>query len=183
MEKLINFNSIVIRLISVLEVEPCSLHVTISVFKLSISPAIKSLNYDQYSTEVTLLTAEISKCDKGIKACEKAKTQCNKIIQESSLESRKLQHKLKLWEKDCKDAVRTVSMMEKQYPWIETDRQHFGVVGSDYDFTTYGADIKASRQKLHTLKAEQVNCIFIHVILSFVYICMWLILLFNVSKT
>ena len=110
--------------------------------------------YETMSKEVTTLNSEIAKCDKEIKQLEKVKSQCLKVIQEDTLECRKLQHKLKQWEKDSKDAIKIVSSMIKQYAWIETEKQHFGVIGGDYDFTAYG-DMKTTRQKLQSLKVDQ----------------------------
>lgn len=115
------------------------------------------LSYDELTRHIQSLTAEVSKCDKEIKALEKRKDQHNKVIQNNTLEARKLQHKLKQWEKDAKEAAKIVNSYVTKHPWIETEKAHFGQAGSDYDFSSFGTDGSECRQRLQTLKSEQVQ--------------------------
>ena len=74
-------------------------------------------------------------------------------MQAVSLEARKVQHKLKQWEKDSKDAARAMASLLKQHSWIEKERAYFGVSGSDFDFVA--RDVGVSMKRLKDLKSDQ----------------------------
>ena len=61
-------------------------------------------------------------------------------------------HKLKSWEKDFKDAQRAVKALSQAHPWIEKEKQFFGMAGSDFDFTS--RDVPASMKRLQQIKTE-----------------------------
>lgn len=110
--------------------------------------------YETASLEVSSLSQEIQRCNKEIKHMEKVKDKCVKTIQSDTLEAKKLEHKLEQWKKDSVEASRRLKQLVKQHTWIDTDKQHFGVPGSDYEFPA-GEDVKSTRSKLGSLNAEQ----------------------------
>ena len=73
-------------------------------------------------------------------------TSCN-------LEARKLQHKLDICVKEAQGSERRLKSMLKEYPWINTEKQSFGVAGSGYDFESQ--DVEASHARLKELKGNQ----------------------------
>lgn len=62
-------------------------------------------------------------------------------------------HKLKQWEKDFKEAGRTIATMVRQHPWIEREKAFFGQTGTDYNFES--RDIPQCQRRLKELRTEQ----------------------------
>lgn len=96
---------------------------------------------------------ELNQCSKEIKALIANRDKFQKAAQNASLEARKVQHKLKQWEKDFKDASKNMTALLKQHPWIEKERAYFGVAGSDFDFAA--KDVTQASKRLKDLKADQ----------------------------
>lgn len=108
---------------------------------------------DEAKEAVASKQKELNGFSSEIKALEAKKEKCTKTSQNASLDARKLQHKLKVWEKDAKDAVKAIATLLKQHPWIEKEKSFFGVSGSDYDFAA--KDVQASKKRLSDLKDGQ----------------------------
>ena len=109
--------------------------------------------YDDAKERVADKQKELNKCSKEIKALEDAKAKALAAAQTASLEARKLQHKLKTWEKDFKDASKAIAALVKQHPWISKDKEFFGHAGSDYDFNA--RNVPESNKRLKELKSDQ----------------------------
>lgn len=109
--------------------------------------------YDEIKEKVNEKTQELNRCSSEIKSLEKEKEKHLKEAQNASLEGRKLAHKLKQWEKDSKDAEKYVSVLLKQYPWIEKEKEFFGQEGSDFHFAS--KNIAESVERRKELKAAQ----------------------------
>lgn len=125
------------------------------VVELKQKASVMRAQYETASLEVASLSKEIQSCDKEIKHLEKVKDKCVKTIQRDTLEAKKLEHKLEQWKKDSVEAGKRLKSLVREHTWIETDKQHFGVPGSDYDFAAYGDDVKTTRRKLNDLRSEQ----------------------------
>lgn len=108
--------------------------------------------------ETAAKNQELNRCSKEIKELEKQREKHSNESKAASLESRKIAHKLKQWEKDSKDAANRVSVMLKQHAWIEKEKPFFGQPGSDFDFNA--KDVAQCRKRHQELKGEQVryNC-------------------------
>ena len=78
---------------------------------------------------------------------------CSKDANKCSLELRKEQHKLDTFAKETHAAEQRVKKMLKDYPWISTEKQSFGVAGSGYDFCAN--NVTASHARLKDLKSNQ----------------------------
>lgn len=85
----------------------------------------------------------------------KEQSKAQKAANEAGLETRKVEHKLKQWEKDSRDAEKKIHGMEKQYPWIEGESSFFGQAGGNYDFTS--RDPVSSQKRLAEIKSAQAN--------------------------
>ncbi len=96
----------------------------------------------------------IQQFSKDIKQLTNTRDTHLKNAQNASLESRKILHELNTWKKETKDAEKKLSDMIKKYPWIESEKQFFGLEGSDYDFNAM--DMKSCVSKLNDLKSSQV---------------------------
>lgn len=101
------------------------------------------------------MQAELNRASKEIKGLEASRDKCTKAIQAAGLEARKLTHKLKQWEKDFKDAAKAMTVLLRQHPWIEREKEFFGVPGSAFDFQAKNSAECVKRLK--ELKVEQVD--------------------------
>jgi len=108
--------------------------------------------YETAKAAVASKQAELNECSKEIKALEKQGAAALTQKQNASIEARTLMHKLKSWEKDFKDAQRAVKALSQAHPWIEKEKQFFGMAGSDFDFTS--RDVPASMKRLQQIKTE-----------------------------
>lgn len=113
----------------------------------------KKAEYEDAKRALEEKQEELNNCSKEIKDLEKHQEKCQKAAQNASLESRKLAHKLKQWEKDLKDAEKHVKDLLKQHPWIEKERSYFGMEGTDYDFKA--RDTVQANKRLKEIRSEQ----------------------------
>lgn len=110
--------------------------------------------YDQIKNEMAQIQDAIHRSSKEIKHLQSNQERIQKEAQQANLDARKVQHQLKQWEKDCKDAAKVLNNLIKEHPWIQRELTYFGVPGSDYDFS--GRDINQCNRRLKEIKAEQV---------------------------
>ena len=83
------------------------------------------IQYDQQSEELANMQRELSQLNKEIKDLETGKEKCLKTSQDASLESGRLSHKLKQWEKDSQDCSKMVAALLKSNLWIAHDKALF----------------------------------------------------------
>jgi structural maintenance of chromosome 2 len=100
--------------------------------------------YEKAKQALDKKQAELSKCSTDIKQLENKRETANKAAHAAVLVVRKGAHKLKLWEKDFKDANKQLQTLLKQHPWIEREKEYFGVSGSAFDFTAYFTNMSSS---------------------------------------
>lgn len=111
--------------------------------------------YEGSKVAVAEMNKMLQEYSKEMKSLAVTRDQKAKEAQAISLESRKVAHKLNEWKKEIQGATRKVADLEKKHPWIATEKGFFGLEKSDYDFT--GVDMKASFERLHKLKGDQVS--------------------------
>ena len=111
-------------------------------------------------SEYEELTAVLDSKKEGLRQCdEEAKSIGTEIentqteMGELDIKSKKLGHKLANVDKDTSDAAESVRHLAKKYPWIESEKQFFGVEGTDYDW--HSKDPEHESEKLLELEAEQ----------------------------
>jgi len=108
--------------------------------------------WDEANAAVAAKQTELNECNKEIKTLEKAASAALALKQNASLEARALQHKLKTWEKDLKDAQKALKVLTQSHPWVEKEKAFFGQPGSDFDFAS--KDVPASQKRLKEIKAD-----------------------------
>jgi structural maintenance of chromosome 2 len=75
-------------------------------------------------------------------------------VTEGELHLKKLEHRLSKAKDDAKDSEKRVDAMLEKHPWINEDRHHFGVAGSNYDFNVInGAELG---QRVHKLEESMM---------------------------
>lgn len=78
--------------------------------------------------------AKLTGFDEELKALEEASSLKTAQIAEDGLESQKLGHQVEKVQKDKQAAAQLLSSMEKEYDWIEAEKNSFGKSGTPYDF-------------------------------------------------
>ena len=68
----------------------------------------------------------IKQTDKDMQAASKECDKCDKKVEEIKILKKKLEHKMKQFDKDCEDARKLVEHWLRQHPWIASERAHFG---------------------------------------------------------
>lgn len=96
---------------------------------------------------------ELNQSNKAIKAAEKEREVLLKEAQTATLEGRKVEHKMNKWDKEFKEAQSATNRLLKTHHWIETEKQFFGQVGSDFDFAV--KELNECKKRLSYLKADQ----------------------------
>lgn len=97
--------------------------------------------------------ASIQQSDKEISELVQRKEKLRKKQTDSSLEMKKVEHRLTRLKKEQKDAQSYVHNIVKEHPWITQERAFFGQRNSTFDFSKYKyADVQ---EKLQKLKSEQ----------------------------
>lgn len=105
--------------------------------------------------------ARLKECDAEISAATKARAGLEKHKTDMIVEKKKLGNKLEALRKGAHDAVDRCRILERDYPWINTERDHFGKPGSDYDWNANDAqevfrDYERARTTIDSL-AKKVN--------------------------
>lgn len=116
---------------------------------------MKRREYDLAKQAVSLAQEEIARVGKEIKQLNSQHDKALKMISTSSLEIKKLQHKLEQLLKGGKDRERKLTELVKKHPWISTEKASFGVAGGGYDFAAQ--DVNLADARLKELKSNQVS--------------------------
>jgi structural maintenance of chromosome 2 len=109
--------------------------------------------FDDAKAMMKELEDELKKCSSELKALSDEKTDLEKNKEVMKLDMKKSAIQVAKYEKDRSSAERGIASMLQKHVWIETEKEVFGVPGSDYDFEK--ADPVAMSVKLKSLKDEQ----------------------------
>jgi len=102
-----------------------------------------------------LVEAKIDDMGKELKQLSTDKTKLKKEAETATLEAKRLQVTVKRFGQEKGQAEKFVKNSVGKHPWIESEKEHFGVAGGDYDFEAL--DPVATTIKLKKLREEQVR--------------------------
>lgn len=117
---------------------------------------IKAL-YDAAKAELDDVEEQVAACNSELKSLNKEKARLTKKAESAELEAKKLSVKVAKFHKEKANAERLITSMLKKYPWIESEKDAFGVEGGDYDFES--TDPSGMSAQLKTLKNEQESLV------------------------
>eukprot|EP01135_Chromosphaera_perkinsii_P010662 Nk52_evm62s2192 gene=Nk52_evmTU62s2192 len=110
----------------------------------------KKETYDTVNSDYERKRAKLSAADKEISALAAECDKFSKVINESQLGLKKLEHQISKAEKDKKDCVRIRQKILDENDWILTEQKYFGEEDTAYDFN--GKNIKEYQIKLAKMK-------------------------------
>jgi len=128
-----------------------SLETDIQELRTSISEKGNTLS--ELNEKIDMMKGELRDHDEALSTLAKELADNKKVSEEKELEQRRLTHKLQTLEKEDKEAGGTVARMEQEYPWIATDRAHFGKRGTDFDFEAN--DYQQCKERFTKLSNQQ----------------------------
>ncbi|KAL0051178.1 hypothetical protein WJX82_003135 [Trebouxia sp. C0006] len=131
------------------------------VAKLGQAVAAAKLEYDAAAARLEELRQRLKECDREISALAADKAALAQQITDLVVDKKKLQHKLGKMQKDIAEAEDHCKRLQKEFPWIATEKDFFGKPGSDYDFEAQDVqaafeEYEAANQSLQRL-ANKVN--------------------------
>ena len=109
--------------------------------------------YDEAKAELDDIEKQLSSCNSELKSLTKEKSRLTKKAESAEFEGKKLSVKVAKHHKEKANAERFISSMLKKYPWIESEKDAFGIPGGDYDFDATNPSEMSSYLK--SLKNEQ----------------------------
>jgi|EP00945_MAST-04E_sp_MAST-4E-sp1_P005290 structural maintenance of chromosome 2 len=110
-------------------------------------------SYEEARVQVEEKKAALAECDRELKSNMKSLNANDKALEKLNMEQNGHEHKLKGFDRDFEKVTARVKAMEGTYNWIETEKEFFGEIGSDYDFEARNA--RKVKQNMAELKATQ----------------------------
>ncbi|DBA81803.1 hypothetical protein WJX77_004664 [Trebouxia sp. C0004] len=131
------------------------------VAKLGQAVAAAKAEYDAAAARLEKLRHRLKECDQEISALAADKAALAQQATDLAVDKKKLQHKLGKMQKDIAEAEDHCKRLQKEFPWIATEKDFFGKPGSDYDFEAQDVqaafeEYEAANQSLQRL-ANKVN--------------------------
>ena len=112
---------------------------------LQIQVASVRATYEEAKTRRQEIEKDMTNCSAELVRLNRERSDLAKAVEEATLEAKKLSVTLTRLEKEQEHATKVVASMAKKHPWIETEKDAFGVSGGDYDFEDNNPD-DASRE-------------------------------------
>jgi len=111
--------------------------------------------YDTAKIELVEIEKQMSVCSSSLKKLGKQKATLIKKLESAQLNAKKSSIKLSKYNKDTVNAEKVIAFMMKKYPWIETEKEAFGVKGGEYDFEA--TESSEMSDQLKFLESEQTT--------------------------
>jgi len=111
--------------------------------------------YDEAKSRLDEIDKKVASCSSELKKLGKEKAAMVNKSESAQLEAKKISIKISKFRKDTANAEKLISNLLKNYPWIKTEKEAFGVTGGDYDFKATNVDETSSILK--GLQSEQVS--------------------------
>eukprot|EP00554_Chaetoceros_debilis_P012283 CAMPEP_0194114992 /NCGR_PEP_ID=MMETSP0150-20130528/22110_1 /TAXON_ID=122233 /ORGANISM="Chaetoceros debilis, Strain MM31A-1" /LENGTH=1215 /DNA_ID=CAMNT_0038805361 /DNA_START=221 /DNA_END=3868 /DNA_ORIENTATION=- len=109
--------------------------------------------YDEAKSKLDEIASQMNSCNSELQKLKKERSIITKRSEAAQLKEKKISISIAKHRKDTANASKCISALVKKYPWIETEKEAFGVRGGEYDFDS--ADLDERSQKLHALQSEQ----------------------------
>ena len=123
--------------------------------------AIKKSAYQEFQSSLDAKQMELSKCDKETAHITSEMESIQSEMSNIGCEKKKLEHRLSKLSKECQDASDTVSTLVKKHPWIKSEKQYFGMAGTDYDWESQDPEETFERlakaEAAHNAMAKKIN--------------------------
>ncbi|QDZ21883.1 structural maintenance of chromosomes protein [Chloropicon primus] len=123
--------------------------------------ALKKAAYEELQMSLDEKQKELSKCDKQSAQITTEMDDIQAEISNIGMEKKKLEHKLSKLEKHCQEASDTVASLLKKHPWIKSEKQYFGMPGTDYDWESQDPEETleqlAKAEAAHNAMAKKIN--------------------------
>ena len=119
---------------------------------LQIQVASVRATYEEAKAHREEIEENMTNCSAELVRLDRERAALTKAVEESTLKAKKISVALARLQKEQEHAEKAVVSMVKKHPWIETEKEAFGVRGGDYDFEENNPD-DASRE-LKRLQSE-----------------------------
>jgi structural maintenance of chromosome 2 len=113
--------------------------------------------YEEAKQELDELSDRVTSCSTELAGLKNEHSSLAKEAESIKLETKKLSLAAANLKKERSASEKLVASMLKQHPWIETEKNSFGVLGGDYDFEANNPS-KASK-RLKQLQSEQESLV------------------------
>lgn len=124
---------------------------------LQIQVASVRATYEDAKNRRVEIEKEMTNCSAELVRLNREKSDLAKAVEEATLEAKKLSVTLARLEKEQEHAKNVVATMTKKHPWIETEKNTFGVSGGDYDFEENDPDEASSAWKRLQNETESLS--------------------------
>jgi len=113
--------------------------------------------YEEAKRDLDSLEERMNHCSAELVGLKNERASLVKAAEGAKLEAKKLSVTISRIRKERASAEKVVVSLLKKYPWIESEKNAFGIRGGDYDFEANNTS-EASKQ-LKELKAEQESLV------------------------
>ena len=113
--------------------------------------------YDEAKTALDETEKSLKSCSDELQALSKEKSRLAKKAESAEIEGKKLSVKITKFYTEKAKAEKFLSSMTSKYPWIESEKEAFGVPGGDYDFDE--SNPAEMSKQLKDLQAEQATLV------------------------
>lgn len=123
--------------------------------------ALKKSAYEDLQSLLDEKQRELARCDKETAHITNEMDNIQAEISNIGVEKKKMEHKLSKLEKNCQDASENVTGLLKKHPWIKSEKQFFGMPGTDYDWENQDPEEAleqlAKAEAAHNAMAKKIN--------------------------
>jgi len=109
--------------------------------------------YDEAKDALQAERAKLVSFDRELQSLEAHKRAKDEEIHQNNLEVQQLEYDIQRFQKERQAAAASVKSLEKNYPWILDQKQHFGQQGTLYDFNSQNP--AEARKRLEQLEEKQ----------------------------
>ncbi|EQC29079.1 hypothetical protein SDRG_13239 [Saprolegnia diclina VS20] len=107
----------------------------------------------EVSAQLQAQRASLAQCDEELKGLQATLEARKKSVRDADLEAKKIDVRIGRMQKDTSAATSLVENLQKQHPWIATEKEYFGRDQSDFDFKRM--ELGAAKARLAELKDAQ----------------------------